>query len=76
LIKQQHSIYNTNWGPLMRAGNEESYFAYQTERYACIYMKQLTDLLDLSPRTYFRSPRRPLAHEIAGLTGAVATYET
>lgn len=65
LIKKQLSIYNANWGPLMRAGNEESYFAYQTERYACIYMKQLTDLLELSPRTYFRSPRRPLSHELS-----------
>jgi hypothetical protein len=48
----------------MRAGNEESYFAYQLDRYACVYMEKLSDLTDLSPRTYFRAPRRPLAHEI------------
>lgn len=64
LIKKQQSMYNANWGQLMRAGNEESYFAYQLDRYACVYMQQLSDLLDLSPRTYFRAPRRPLAHEI------------
>ena len=64
LIKKQKSLYNPNWGQLMRAGNEESYFAYQMERYACVYMNQISDLFDLSPRTYFRAPRRPLSHEV------------
>ncbi|MBX2988403.1 MAG: HAD-IG family 5'-nucleotidase [Bdellovibrionaceae bacterium] len=64
LIKTQHTLYNPNWGQLMRAGNEESYLAYQIERYACVYMPKLSDLLELSPRTYFRAPRRPLSHEI------------
>lgn len=64
LIKKQQSLYNPNWGQLMRAGNEESYFAYQVERYACVYMSKIADLLALSPRTYFRAPRRPLSHEV------------
>ena len=64
LIKKQQALYNQHWGQLMRAGNEESYFAYQLDRYACVYMTKLSDLLDLSPRTYFRAPRRPLSHEI------------
>ncbi len=64
LIKKQQSLYNPHWGQIMRAGNEESYFAYQLERYACVYMNQISHLLDLSPRTYFRAPRRPLSHEI------------
>lgn len=63
LIKKQQSLYNPQWGQLMRAGNEESYLAYQVERYACVYMSKLSDLLGLSPRTYFRAPRRPLSHE-------------
>jgi HAD superfamily 5'-nucleotidase-like hydrolase len=64
LIKKQQSLYNEHWGQLMRAGNEESYFAYQVDRYACVYMAKLNDMLELSPRTYFRAPRRPLAHEV------------
>lgn len=63
-IRKQQTMYNPNWGQLMRAGNEESYLAYQIERYACVYMAKLSDLLELSPRTYFRAPRRPLSHEI------------
>lgn len=64
LIRQQQGLYNPYWGPLMRSGNEESYFAHQVDRYACVYMPKLSDLLALSPRTYFRAPRRPLAHEV------------
>ncbi|MES3038957.1 MAG: HAD-IG family 5'-nucleotidase [Bdellovibrionota bacterium] len=64
LIKKQQAMYNPQWGQLMRAGNEESYLAYQVERYACVYMTKLASLLDLSPRTYFRAPRRPLSHEL------------
>lgn len=63
LIKKQQSLYNPQWGQLMRSGNEESYLAYQVERYACVYMSKLSELLTLSPRTYFRAPRRPLSHE-------------
>ncbi len=64
LIRKQQMIYNENWGQMMRAGNEESYFAHQVDRYACVYMAKLSDLFELSPRTYFRAPRRSLAHEI------------
>lgn len=65
LIKQQQQGYNPYWGEVMRAGIEESYFAYQVDRFACVYMTKLGDLLNTSPRTYFRSWRRPLAHDMA-----------
>ncbi len=64
-IKKQQSVFNPHWGEIMRAGNEESYFATQVDRYACVYMPKLSDLLEYSPRTYFRAARRPLAHELA-----------
>ena len=63
LIKETQKAFNPKWGEVMRAGNEESYFANQVDRFADIYMPKLADLLELSPRTYFRSNRRPLAHE-------------
>jgi HAD superfamily 5'-nucleotidase-like hydrolase len=64
LIKKQQSFFNQHWGEVMRAGNEESYFANQVDRFACIYMAKLSDLFEMSPRTYFRAARRPLAHEL------------
>ena len=63
-IRQQQEHFNLHWGEVMRVGNEQSYFAYQMERFACIYMPKLTDLLALSPRTYFRAERRALPHEL------------
>ncbi len=67
LIHQQNQEHNPLWGELMRAGIEESYFAYQVERFACIYMSKLFHLLDISPRAYFRSPRRLMAHDLDSL---------
>ena len=64
VIKKQLALYNAGWGQLMRTGNEESYFAYQLERYACVYMSKISNLLAYSPRTYFRAPRRLLSHEV------------
>ena len=65
LIKDTQAAFNPIWGEIMRAGNEESYLANQVDRFADIYMPKLSDLLALSPRSYFRSYRRPLAHEQA-----------
>ncbi len=65
LIRTQQSSFNQHWGEVFRAGNEESYFAHQVDRFACVYMAKIADLLELSPRTYFRASRRPLAHELA-----------
>jgi hypothetical protein len=56
LISVREEVFNKFWGETMRAGAEESYFAYQVERFACIYMSQLKSFLKCSPRT--------LPHEI------------
>lgn len=63
-IKEQSAFYNPKWERIFRAGAEESYFAYQVDRFACIYMEKLSDLLTLSPLNYFRANRRLLAHDI------------
>ncbi len=64
LISQQEKLFNPFWGSVMRTGNEESYFAYQVERYSCIYVSKIEDLLFQSPKSYFRAGRRPMAHEM------------
>ena len=64
LLQDQQTFYNPKWERVFRAGAEESYFAYQVDRYACIYMEKLSDLLEHSPLTYFRANRRLLAHDI------------
>lgn len=64
LIRDQQAYYNPKWDRVFRAGAEESYFAYQVDRYACIYMEKLSHLFEHSPLTYFRANRRLLAHDI------------
>lgn len=64
LIKQQQACFNPKWDRVFRAGAEESYFAYQVDRFACIYMEKLSDLLECSPITYFRANRRLLPHDL------------
>lgn len=66
LLQAQQLLFNPKWERIFRAGAEESYFAYQVERFACIYMEKLSDLLSLSPLTYFRANRRLLAHDEPG----------
>lgn len=62
-IVEHQKYFNEYWGEVMRIGNEESYFASQVERYACVYMAKLADLVAYSPRTYFRGFRRTMPHE-------------
>ncbi len=64
LIIRQQEVFNPFWGEVMRTGIEESYFAFQMERFACIYMSRISDFLSMSPRTYFRSSKRLLAHDL------------
>lgn len=62
-INEYNKHYNPYWGELMRAGQEESRMADQVEKYACIYMAKISDLLAYGPRTYFRPDKRVLPHE-------------
>lgn len=63
-ITTANQSFNPFWGELMRVGAEESLFASQAERFACIYMPYLIDFLSLSPRTYYRAKKRLFPHEM------------
>lgn len=64
LLQKYVSYFNPYWGPILRAGFEESLYAEQVEKYACIYMTRVSDLYNYSPRTYFRPGRRLMPHEV------------
>jgi HAD superfamily 5'-nucleotidase-like hydrolase len=64
LLQDESQFYNSRWGRVFRAGAEESYFAYQVERFACVYMEKISDLLGYSPMTYFRANKRSLPHDV------------
>lgn len=64
LLEKQKGFYNPFWGEVMRVGIEESHFANQVERFSDIYMTELNDLMSQNPRTYLRSRRRVLPHDL------------
>jgi len=63
-LKSYQKNFNAKWGEVMRAGQDASYFASQVDKYACIYMSKVSDLVEYSPRSYFRPKKRLLAHEL------------
>lgn len=65
LVQKQKEFFNLYWGEIMRVGVEESYFAYQVERFACVYMGKLADFFSQSPRSHFRSTKRLLTHDLS-----------
>lgn len=65
LLQKQKVCFNKKWDQVFRAGAEESLFAHQVNRFACIYMEKIADLFTCPPRTSFTARRRLLAHELA-----------
>ncbi|OFZ82347.1 MAG: HAD family hydrolase [Bdellovibrionales bacterium RIFOXYD1_FULL_53_11] len=63
LAAQSGEVQNKQWGPLMRAGNDKSHFAFQIERYADIYTSRVSNFLFTTPFAYLRSPRGVLPHD-------------
>lgn len=63
IIVKYQQYFNPYWGPLMRAGQEESFLTKQIEKYACIYMSKVSQFNHYSPKHYFRPKQRPLPHE-------------
>ena len=62
-ITEYHKFFNPYWGEMMRSGLVESRFADQVEKYACIYMTKVSDLLVYYPHFYFRPFKRTMPHE-------------
>jgi hypothetical protein len=63
LLVKYRANFNPYWGEVLRAGQEESRYADQIDKYACIYMTRVSDLYEYSPKTYFRPWRRVMPHE-------------
>lgn len=59
-------LVNSEWGLLLRAGNDKSYLARTLERHADIYTSRVSNFLYRTPYSYIRSPRGSLPHDLAG----------
>ncbi len=63
LARAASTVFNPNWGPLMRAGNDKSHLANQMERYADIYTSRVSNFMQVTPFAFLRAPRGSLPHD-------------
>ncbi|CAL5349265.1 unnamed protein product [Camellia sinensis] len=59
VTKRFHKV----WGQLMKTGYQNSRFAHQVERFACLYTSQVTNLSLYSPDKYYRPSEDFMPHE-------------
>jgi hypothetical protein len=62
-MDEYQSNYHSRWGPLFKAGFQESRFGQQITNYACIYTSRASNLGLVSPRRNHRPVRDKMAHE-------------
>ncbi|KAG5018291.1 hypothetical protein JHK87_014146 [Glycine soja] len=55
--------FHEPWGQLMKTGYQNSRFAHQVERFACLYTSQVSNLALYSPDKYYRPSEDFMQHE-------------
>ncbi|XP_023728219.1 uncharacterized protein LOC111875922 [Lactuca sativa] len=58
-----HQKFHPVWGQLMKTGYQNSRFAHQVERFACLYTSQVGNLGLYSPAKYYRPSEDFMPHE-------------
>ncbi|XP_021716734.1 5'-nucleotidase domain-containing protein 4-like isoform X1 [Chenopodium quinoa] len=71
ILCKSHQKFHKVWGQLMKTGYQNSRFAHQVERFACLYTSQVTNLSLYSPDKYYRPSEDFMPHEfdILALSG-------
>lgn len=54
-LKQYHQNFHPIWGQLMKTGVQNSRFASQVERFACLYTSHLANLTSYSPSKSYKA---------------------
>lgn len=57
--------FNRRWGPLFKAGHQNSRFAKQVVDYACVYTSKASNLGHVSPNRPFRPLHDVMPHDLA-----------
>jgi len=61
--KEYHERFHWVWGALMKSGYQNSRFAHQVERYACVYTSKVSNMLRYLPDTSFRAFTDTMPHD-------------
>ncbi|XP_023002285.1 5'-nucleotidase domain-containing protein 4-like isoform X1 [Cucurbita maxima] len=62
-LRDCHRQFHGVWGQLMKTGYQNSRFAHQVERFACLYSSQVSNLSLYSPAKYYRPNEDFMPHE-------------
>jgi 5'-nucleotidase len=63
LLRAHHERFHAVWGRLLKTGYQNSRFAHQVERFACLYTSHVANLHFVSPDKSFRATPDHMAHE-------------
>ena len=63
-LRRMHAEFHPIWGQMMKAGNQNSRFAHQLERYACLYTSHARNLLAYSPAKSYRGLSDAMPHDM------------
>lgn len=61
--RELHATFHPVWGQLMKAGSQNSRFAHQLERYACLYTSHARNLVAYSPQKTHRGQSDFMPHD-------------
>ena len=61
--RELHAAFHPVWGQLMKAGSQNSRFAHQLERYACLYTSHARNLVAYSPQKTHRGQSDFMPHD-------------
>lgn len=61
--RKLHQRFHEPWGQLMKTGYQNSRFAHQVERFACLYTSKVSNLALYSPDKYYRPSEDFMQHE-------------
>eukprot|EP00039_Didymoeca_costata_P020528 m.341592 g.341592 ORF g.341592 m.341592 type:complete len:593 (+) comp20248_c0_seq1:226-2004(+) len=62
-VIEHHKHFHSVWGQIMKAGAQNSFFAEQVERFACLYSSHVANLLLVTPTTFFEAEIALQPHE-------------
>ena len=62
-MRALHGSFHRVWGQMMKAGNQNSRFAHQLERYACLYTSHARNLVAYSPAKTYRGLSDSMPHD-------------
>lgn len=63
LLQRYHEAFHPVWGQLLKTGYQNSRYAHQIERFACLYTSHVSNMLFYSPLKSYKARLEIMAHE-------------